>query len=62
MQVPAAEAARICALRTKTGWSPRRLADETGVRRPHSTVPQVLRRGGCSRNTPKKKKKKTHYE
>ena len=49
MQVPAAEAARICALRTKTGWSPRRLADEAGVRRPHSTVPQVLRRGGCSR-------------
>src|SRR3954449_9366946 len=27
-QVPAEEAARICALRERTGWSPRRLADE----------------------------------
>jgi transposase InsO family protein len=45
--VPAEEAARICALRRQTGWSPRRLAVEVG--RPHSTVHQVLRRGGCSR-------------
>jgi transposase len=48
-QVPAVEAARICALREKTGWSPRRLADEPGVSRPHSTVHMVLRRAGCSR-------------
>ena len=48
-QVPAEEAERICALRRRTGWSPRRLADEPDVCRPHSTVHQVLRRGGCSR-------------
>src|SRR5450755_1618531 len=30
-QVDAQEAAGICALREKTGWSPRRLADEPGV-------------------------------
>jgi hypothetical protein len=43
------EAAAICELRERTGWSPRRLADEPGVNRPHSTVHHVLRRGGCSR-------------
>jgi len=48
-QVPADEAARICARRERTGWSPRRLADEPDIARPHSTVHQVLRRGGCSR-------------
>ena len=48
-QVPAAEAERICARRRRTGWSPRRLADEPDIARPHSTVHQVLRRGGCSR-------------
>jgi transposase InsO family protein len=48
-QVPADEAARICELRERTGWSPRRLADEPEVTRPHSTVHRVLRRGGCSR-------------
>ena len=48
-QVPAAEAERICALRERTGWSPRRLADEPWITRSHSTVHQVLRRGGCSR-------------
>jgi transposase InsO family protein len=46
-RVPAAEERRICELRRRTGWSPRRLAPEVG--RPHSTVHQVLRRGGCSR-------------
>jgi transposase InsO family protein len=45
-QVPAAEERRICELRERTGWSPRRLAAEVG--RPHSTVHQVLRRGGLS--------------
>jgi transposase InsO family protein len=48
-QVPAEEAARICERREQTGWSPRRLADELDIARPHSTVHQVLRRGGCSR-------------
>jgi transposase InsO family protein len=46
-QVPADEAQRICELRERTGWSPRRLAVEVG--RPHSTVHRVLWRGGCSR-------------
>jgi transposase InsO family protein len=46
-RVPAEEERRICELRRRTGWSPRRLADEVG--RPHSTVHRVLRRGGCSR-------------
>jgi len=49
LRVPAEEAARICELRQRTGWSPRRLADESAVRRSHSTVHQVLRRAGCSR-------------
>ncbi len=48
-QVPAGEAARICERRQRTGWSPRRLADEADIARPHSTIHQVLRRGGCSR-------------
>src|SRR3954465_1871006 len=46
-QVPEEEAQAICALRKQTGWSPRRLADEPEVGRAHSTVHQVLRRGGC---------------
>ena len=46
-RVPAEEERRICELRRRTGWSPRRLAPDVG--RPHSTVHQVLRRGGCSR-------------
>ena len=45
--MPAEEEARICELRARTGWSPRTIAVEVG--RPHSTVHQVLRRGGCSR-------------
>jgi len=48
-QVAADEAARICERRERTGWSPRRLADEPDITRPHSTIHQVLRRGGCSR-------------
>ena len=49
-RVPAEEEARICELRARTGWSPRTIAVEVG--RPHSTVHQVLRRGGCSRREP----------
>jgi transposase InsO family protein len=48
-QVPADEAARICERRERTGWSPRRLACEPDITRSHSTIHQVLRRGGCSR-------------
>jgi transposase InsO family protein len=48
-QVPEEEAKRICERRERTGWSPRRLADEPDIKRPHSTVHRVLRRGGCSR-------------
>jgi transposase InsO family protein len=48
-QVPAGEAERICERRRRTGWSPRRLACEPDIARPHSTIHQVLRRGGCSR-------------
>jgi transposase InsO family protein len=48
-QVPDEEAKKICERREQTGWSPRRLADEPDIFRPHSTVHRVLRRGGCSR-------------
>jgi len=47
-QVPDAEARRICERRTRTGWSPRRLAEEPDVSGSASTVHRVLRRGGCS--------------
>ena len=47
-QVPVSEAARICELRERTGWSPRRLADEPEVARSHSTVHRVLQRAGVS--------------
>jgi transposase InsO family protein len=47
-QVPE-EAKGICERRERTGWSPRRLADEPDITRPASTVHRVLRRGGCSR-------------
>jgi transposase InsO family protein len=48
-QVPDAEAKMICERRERTGWSPRRLADEPDITRPASTVHRVLSRGGCSR-------------
>jgi hypothetical protein len=61
-QVGEREAAAICALREKTGWSPRRLADEPGIDRPHSTVHQVLRRGGCSRRPSPPRPEVVRYE
>jgi transposase InsO family protein len=61
-QVGAEEAERICELRRRTGWSPRRLADEPEVTRPHSTVHQVLRRGGCSRPEPSERPPIIRYE
>src|SRR3954470_2311071 len=48
-QVPAEEAARICELRERTGWSPRRLAEEAEIARSPSTVHRVLQRAGVSR-------------
>jgi transposase InsO family protein len=47
-RVPDEEARMICERRERTGWSPRRLADEPDIDRPASTVHRVLRRGGCS--------------
>jgi transposase InsO family protein len=59
-QVPPGEEQRICELRHRTGWSPRRLAPEVG--RPHSTVHQVLRRGGCSRRPRPERPAVVRYE
>jgi transposase InsO family protein len=59
-RVPAEEERRICELRERTGWSPRRLAPEVG--RPHSTVHQVLRRGGCSRRPRPERPAVVRYE
>jgi transposase InsO family protein len=61
-QVPSAEAGRICARRERTGWSPRRLADEPDITRPHSTVHRVLRRGGCSRRPRPERPAVVRYE
>jgi hypothetical protein len=61
-QVPAEEAKQICRLRRRTGWSPRRIADEPHIARPHSTVHQVLRRGGCSRPQPADRPPIIRYE
>jgi transposase InsO family protein len=59
-KVPVEEQRRICELRVRTGWSPRRLAGEVG--RPHSTVYQVLRRGGCSRRPRPERPAVVRYE
>jgi transposase InsO family protein len=61
-QVGEQEATAICALREQTGWSPRRLADEPEITRPHSTVHQVLRRGGCSRRPAPERPAVIRYE
>jgi transposase InsO family protein len=61
-QVPADEAVRIRARRERTGWSPRRLADEPDIARPHSTIHQVLRRAGCSRRPRPKRPAVVRYE
>jgi len=61
-QVPAEEATRICELRERTGWSPRRIADEPEIWRAHSTVHQVLRRGGCSRRPASERPAVVRYE
>ena len=61
-QVPAEEATRICELRERTGWSPRRLADAPDVTRAHSTIHQVLRRGGVSRRPAAERPAVVRYE
>jgi transposase InsO family protein len=61
-QVPDDEAAWICERRQRTGWSPRRLADEPDITRPHSTVHQVLRRGDCSRRPRPERPAVVRYE
>jgi transposase InsO family protein len=61
-QVPEEEAQKICERREQTGWSPRRLADEPDIARPHSTVHRVLRRGGCSRRPRPKPPAVIRYE
>jgi len=61
-QVPVEEATRICELRERTGWSPRRLADEPEIARAHSTVHRVLRRGGCSRRPAAERPAIVRYE
>ena len=45
--LPAAEQARICAVRRRTGWGPRLIAGETG--HGHATVWRTLRRARLSR-------------
>ena len=59
-RVPEQEEARICELRRQTGWSPRTIAVEVG--RAHSTVHQVLRRGGCSRRDPAERPPVIRYQ
>jgi transposase InsO family protein len=59
-RVPGEEEKRICEMRQRTGWSPRTIAVEVG--RPHSTVHQVLRRGGCSRPEPSERPPIVRYE
>ena len=61
-QVPDDEAERICERRQRTGWSPRRLADEPDIARPHSTIHRVLRRAGRSRRPRPKRPAVVRYE
>jgi transposase InsO family protein len=61
-RVPAGEEARICELRERTGWSPRRLADEPAITRSHSTVHRVLQRAGCSRRPAPERPAVIRYE
>ena len=61
-RVPAVEETRICELRERTGWSPRRIADEPAVNRSHSTVHRVLQRAGCSRRPAPERPAVIRYE
>ena len=61
-RVSAEEERRICELRERTGWSPRRLADEADVRRSHSTLHRVLQRAGISRRPRPERPAVVRYE
>ena len=61
-RVPAEDETRICELRERTRWSPRRLADEPDIARPHSTVHRVLQRAGCSRRPAPERPAVIRYE
>jgi transposase InsO family protein len=61
-RVSAEEETRICELRERTGWSPRRLADEPEIARSHSTVHRVLQRAGCSRRPAPERPAVIRYE
>ena len=56
--VAAAEQARICAARRRSGWGPRLLAGETG----HATVWRTLRRAGISRPPRQHRERPRLYE
>jgi len=59
-QLSAAEAARICAARRRTGWGPRLIAGETG--HPHATVWRCLRRADLSRLPRARRETARRYE
>ena len=61
-QVPTEEARRICDLRQRTGWSPRRLAAEPEIARSHSTVHRVLQRAEVSRRPRPERPAVVRYE
>jgi len=58
--LPAAEQARICAARRRSGWGPRLIAGETG--HPHATVWRTLRRAGISRPPRQPRERPRLYE
>jgi len=58
--LPAAEQARICSARRRSGWGPRLLAGETGY--PHATVWRALRRAGISRPPRQPRERPRLYE
>ena len=58
--LPAAEQARICAARRRSGWGPRLIAGETG--HPHATVWRALRRAGISRPPRQPREQPRRYE
>jgi transposase len=58
--LPAAEQARICAARRRSGWGPRLIAGETG--HAHATVWRALRRAGISRPPRQPREQPRRYE
>ncbi len=58
--LPAAEQARICAARRRSGWGPRLIAGETG--HAHATVWRALRREGISRPPRQPREQPRRYE